>query len=314
MTTGTKNPVYPGYLADPFVWQHEGTYYAVGTSRAAQDTSGPSRFPLIRSTDLVNWESVGYALVALRPEFGDSYWAPEVAFDDSTFYMYYSVGHGDKGHHIRVAVSDRPEGPFEDTGEPVTDPYICPFSIDAHPFKDDDGTWYLFYARDFLDRADGFRVGTGIVVDRLIGMTKLAGEERTAMRAKSDWQRFMANRPTYGRIYDWHTLEGPAVRKHKGRYYCFYSGGCWQNDTYGVNYAVANCITGPYSDCGHDGPKVLRTIPGRLIGPGHNSIVEGPDGSDYIVYHAWDADMTARRMCIDRLVWTADGPRCDSSP
>ena len=25
---------------------------------------------------------------------------------------------------------------------------------------------------------------------------------------------------------------------------------------------------------------------------------------------AWDKDMKARRMCIDRLEWTSEGPRC----
>jgi len=31
----------------------------------------------------------------------------------------------------------------------------------------------------------------------------------------------------YGGVYDWHTVEGPALRVHQGRYYCFYSGGAW---------------------------------------------------------------------------------------
>jgi len=48
-----------------------------------------------------------------------------------------------------------------------------------------------------------------------------------------------------------------------------------------------------------------------VIGPGHNSVVVGPDNvTQYIVYHAWDKAHTARRMCVDKLVWTADGPRC----
>ena len=29
------------------------------------------------------------------------------------------------------------------------------------------------------------------------------------------------------------------------------------------------------------------------------------------VYHAWDAAHSARRMCIDPLIWTETGPRCD---
>jgi len=77
-----------------------------------------------------------------------------------------------------------------------------------------------------------------------------------------------------------------------------------------VDYAVADTVLGPYSDAGNDaGPRVLRTIPGKVIGPGHNSIVRGPDDKDYLAYHAWDAAMTARRLCIDPLAWTAHGPR-----
>jgi hypothetical protein len=30
-----------------------------------------------------------------------------------------------------------------------------------------------------------------------------------------------------------------------------------------------------------------------------------------MVYHAWDPDMHVRWMCVDKLVWTADGPRCE---
>ncbi len=307
-----SNPVYPDYFADPFVWRHEGVYYAVGTSRAAKDTSGPSHFPLLRSDDLLNWKLLGHALVQVSPEYGSDYWAPEVAYFEGVFYLYYSVGHGDKAHHLRVAASEHPEGPYEDLGIPLTDLSRTPFAIDAHPFQDDDGEWYLFYARDFPETEGVFRAGTGLAMDRLVNMTKLAGHERTVVRARSDWQRFMADRPMYGGIYDWHTLEGPAVRKHDGRYYCFYSGGCWQNDTYGVDYAIADDVIGPYSDTGNEeGPRILRSVPGKVIGPGHNSIVEGPDGeSEFLVYHAWDVGMTARRMCIDPLVWTPDGPRC----
>ena len=38
-------------------------------------------------------------------------------------------------------------------------------------------------------------------------------------------------------------------------------------------------------------------------------LVVGPDGvSEHLVFHAWDAAMRTRRMFIDRLVWTAEGP------
>jgi len=321
------NPVYKGYFADPFVWEYEGVYYAIGTgpaeakgqmeeiADAAQTNSTDELrvFPLLRSFDFLNWDFVGNALLRPEPALGDNFWAPEVAYCDRMFYLYYSVGHEDKDHQLRVATSNDPLGPYQDVGEPLLDPKSCPFAIDPHPFRDDDGQWYLFYARDFLDTEGGVRAGTALMVDRLEGMAKLAGEGRVVLRARCDWQRFLANRPMYGGIYDWHTLEGPCVRKYADRYYCFYSGGRWETENYGVDYGVADKVMGPYSDAGNEtGPRVLRSLPGYVLGPGHNSIVLGPDGqTDYIVYHAWDINMEARRMCLDKLIWTPDGPRCD---
>jgi GH43 family beta-xylosidase len=78
-----------------------------------------------------------------------------------------------------------------------------------------------------------------------------------------------------------------------------------------VDYGVADHVLGPYSDAGNEqGPRVLRTAPNQPLGPGHNSIVVGPDKqTEYVVYHAWDREMKAREMFIDKLMWTADGPR-----
>ena len=70
---------------------------------------------------------------------------------------------------------------------------------------------------------------------------------------------------------------------------------------------------GPYSDAGNEtGPRVLRSVPGYVMGPGHNSIVFAADGkTEYIVYHAWPKNMAARQMYLDKLIWTADGPVCN---
>lgn len=315
--TDYTNPVYSAYFADPFVWKDQGVYYAIGTGQTeatgqVNQTEQRRVFPLLRSIDLVTWEFVGNALVRPDPALGNDFWAPEVAYCEGIFYLYYSVGHEDKNHQLRVAKSFDPLGPYLDQGEALVDPKICPFAIDPSPFQDDDGQWYLFYAQDFLDTEQGVRSGTALVVDRLLTMTKLAGEPKVVLRSRHDWQRFLADRLMYGNIYDWHTLEGPCVRKHDNRYYCFYSGGRWESENYGVDYGVADHVLGPYSDFGNEaGPRVLRSIPDLVLGPGHNSIIIGPDGqNEYVVYHAWDAQMTARRMCIDRLLWTSKGPRC----
>ena len=325
VTRSYTNPVYPNYFADPFVWRHKGEYYAVGTGpletsgqvveaeRASTGLLTQFRiFPMLRSDDFVTWHAVGGALLPPDPALGDAFWAPEVAFHEGTFYLYYSVGREDKYHQLRVATSSHPMGPYQDTGKTLIDPSVCPFAIDPHPFQDEDDCWYLFYARDFLDTEGGARAGTALVVDRMVDMTTVAGEPQTVLRAHWDWQRFQADRPMYGETWDWHTLEGPCVRKHEGRYYCFYSGGRWETETYGVDYAVADSVMGPYVDSGSSsGARVLRTAPGHLLGPGHNSLVVGPDDeSEFFAYHAWDTGRDARRLCLDRLLWTPDGPRC----
>ena len=300
MTRTYRNPVYDGYFADPFVLRtSSGVYYAYGTGSMVDGRA----FEVLRSRNLISWESVGGALEPFEGAPGTDYWAPEVASANGQFYMYYSVGEGDTGHLVRVAVADEPVGPFRDAGVVLTPDER--FAIDPHPFCDADGQWYLFYARDLLDVE---RVGTSLAVDRMVDMTKLEGNPRTVLTATADWQLFLSGREMYGQTHDWYTLEGPTVRRRDGRYYCLYSGGAWEQPNYGVSYAVADHPLGPWIEPGSDGPTILATVEGRVLGPGHNSVVVGPDGDDYLVYHAWDPERTARRMCIDRLRWGRDGP------
>lgn len=320
ITLRYRNPVHPAYFADPYVWRHAGEYFAVGTgpeeaSGRVAGTGGATVFPLLRSHDLVNWGEAGHALVKPDAALGDTFWAPEVVQADGLWYLYYSVGFGDRQHQLRVARSAQPLGPFEDVAQ-LTDPQQVPFAIDPHPFRDADGRWYLFHARDFLDLVDGLgrpvRAGTALVVQRLESMTALAAEPPTTIaRARFDWQRFKADRLMYGQLHDWHTLEGPFVVLHDGRYHCLYSGGRWETAGYGVDCLVADQVMGPYRDEGAEtGPRVLQSVPGQVLGPGHCSVTVAPDGvTPMLVYHAWDAQRTARRMCIDPLLFTADGPR-----
>jgi len=278
-------------------------YYAYGTTLRDGGT-----VEALTSTDLVHWEPLGDVLVPVPGE-GPCYWAPEPACHDGRYFLYFSAG-GAEGerHRLRVACADRPEGPFRDSGAVLVPDQD--FSIDAHPFRDDDGTWWLFYCRDFLD---GARVGTGIVVDRLVDMCTVAGTPEVVLRPHADWTLFQASRFWRGAVRDWYTIEGPFLHRRDGRYWLFFSGGAWKEPGYGLGSAVADRVTGPYApERSADGPDVLRTVPRSVVGPGHASLATAPDGrTDYVVYHAWDAGHRTRQMRLDRLRWTSDGPLCD---
>jgi GH43 family beta-xylosidase len=108
-------------------------------------------------------------------------------------------------------------------------------------------------------------------------------------------------------VYDWYTVEGAAVLHRDGRWYCFYSGGRWENESYGITYVVADHPLGPYR-YPPDAKPLIATVPGYVLGPGHHSFTTAPNGEQVYVYHAWDTAMRARLMRIDRFGWVGDQP------
>ena len=141
-------PLWDGYCADPFVIRgHDGRFVMYGTSPTLP---GEHAFQMLVSTDLDGWEDAGGALVVDPAAPRDTqYWAPEVAFADGRYWMYYSRGIGDAGHQLRVATATDATGPFEDTGCVLT--ADLPFAIDPSPYRDRDGTWWLFFATDLVE-------------------------------------------------------------------------------------------------------------------------------------------------------------------
>lgn len=307
------NPVYRGGMPDPCVRLFDGRYYAYGTTGDARMPNGRI-FRVLTSTDLVHWAEAGGALEPPLENRGVHYWAPEVVFHDGVYFLYYSAGTlPDLHFELRVATSDMPEGPYKDIGTPLKDGENAPFCIDGHPYQDDDGSWYMFYAKDFPNTDDGYKAGTGIVVDRLLEMKRLEGKPKLVVRPRFEWTLFEAQRKMDlygGKVFDWHTIEGPWVAMHGGKYYCFYSGSNFGTENYGLDVVEADSVLGPYANQG-EYARVLRGVPKLVRGPGHHSLVTGPDGkTEMVVYHAWNRPMTKRQMCIDPLIWTSRGPRC----
>ncbi len=153
------------YVHDPSIIRAgDGFYYIYGSHMAAA-----------RSEDLMNWEMLstdagkGCTLVwdvqnqmreALAWAKATTFWAPDVCrLADGRYYLYYCCCEGSSPlSAMGLAVSDRPEGPFEDLGVflrsgmegPFQDgtPYDAtkhPNAVDPQVFYDQEGKLWMVY-------------------------------------------------------------------------------------------------------------------------------------------------------------------------
>jgi beta-xylosidase len=290
-TTATfRNPVYDRDFPDPFVLKVGDTYYAYATNGDGKQVQ------TLTSKDLVNWRPGPDALPKVGSwTFNGQTWAPEVlARDDGTYVLYYTAN-----LCVGRAVADDPLGPFVDDSKHAL---VCQArlggSIDASPFRDDDGTLYLVWKND----------GNHIGVQAQIWSQRLSADGLKLVGPRRSLER--NDRPWEGSV-----VEGPVLRKHGGRYYLFYSGNAFDSDSYAVGYDTCDSPLGPCRDA-PENPILKKRC--RAMGPGHNALID-VDGQTWIVYHAWLPNHAGdkRVLWIDKLDWRdgkprVDGPTCTS--
>lgn len=276
------NPVLDENAPDPFVLKVGKTYYAYATNGGGNDV------PTYQSWDLVHWKFAGNALAA-QPKWGRAglTWAPEVMqFAPNRFVLYYTTHDRLSDRQcIGAAVSSRPTGPFRDPGER---PIVCQAdlggSIDASPFQDRDGQRYLLWKND----GNCCNLNTSLYIQKLgADGLKVVGQEKLLF--------------TNGLLWEGAVIEAPTLHFEGGYYYLLYSGASYDNDTYAVGYAVSKNLMGPYRKA--TDPIVYTE--GRVVGPGHQSVVKDGAGKTWLVYHAWtegavgDANGGSRSLRID---------------
>jgi hypothetical protein len=66
-----------------------------------------------------------------------------------------------------------------------------------------------------------------------------------------------------------------------------YSGGWWDSAAYTIGYATCNTPLGPCTQATTDRP--LLASAGNQAGPGGACVITGPDGDQWLAYHAWSA-------------------------
>lgn len=273
--TNKANGNIPSGQPDPYMIEEGGKFYVYATH--------PKGVQLYVSDDFDNWTFAGFCY---SHEGEHQYWAPAVTKIDGKFYMYYSTqptGNDDAhSQAIKVAVADKPEGPFE-----YVRTMLDPFSIDAHVIEYK-GSYYLFYS---VNDYDAERAGTYIVVDRLVSPTEVEGNPVPVVKPSIDEEIFMRDRFKPGQ--HWHTIEGAFYFYENGTHFCMYSGSAWTNETYFVGYSTAKGEPDDLRDLEwtkYPDNNTYRPVLAKnefVEGTGHNSVIKH-DGKWWIIYHGRD--------------------------
>jgi beta-xylosidase len=272
------------------------TYYAYATNGSGKNVQ------LATSPDLVQWTLKGDAMPALGKwaRLGGSFvWAPEVIQVGEQFVLYYTARDKEADKQcVGVALAAQPEGKFNDTRDA---PLVCQVdeggTIDASPFRDADGTLFLYFKND----GNCCGMATYIYVQELApdGLS-LVGEPTRLVRNDRAWE---------GRV-----VEAPTMWLHDDRYYLFFSGNDYAGPPYAVGYAVCETARGPCEDAPEN--PILATsadMQPPVIGPGHQAIITDAHGATWLVYHVWEVTSDGRRgsrrlMWLDPLNWVAGSP------
>ena len=267
-------------FGDPFILLYKDKYYAYGTH-------GADGIEVYVSDDLHTWRGpvgVKNGLVLHKDDvWADRwFWAPEVYFVNGKFYMYYSAD-----EHICVATSDSPLGPFT---QKVKKPMIeTEKAIDNSLFIDDDGTPYQFFDRF----NDGLNIWIAELEENLLEIKP--GTMHKCIHVSQEWEE------VWPRVN-----EGPFVIKHNGKYFMTYSANSYESPFYGIGFATAYKITGPWKK--YENNPIWQK-PGNLVGVGHSAFFTDREGNLRIVFHAHNSkeNIHPRNMYISTVIFEEVG-------
>ncbi len=279
-------PVIDRDFPDPDLLRVDDTWYAYATNDAT------SNVQVATSTDLVEWQALPDAMPVLPDwvEPGDT-WAPEVAQVGDGFVLYFT-GHSRAAdlQCIGVATASDPAGPFTAIGDGML---VCPTdeggAIDATSFVESDGSrWLLFKNDGNCCRLDTWISAVPLTEDGLA----LAGEPTRLIHRDQDWEGDL--------------IEAPTIVERDGTYVLLYSANAYNSLDYGIGYATAPALLGPWTK--HEGPWISTdTFDFELVGPGGQDVVVDGD-HEYLALHGWDDFLTRRALYLVPLEWNGATP------
>lgn len=277
------------YMADPSVHVFNGRLYIYPShdreSGIPENDNGDhfdmNDYHVLSTDDVMHGEIVdhGVALkVADIPWAGRQLWDCDIACKDGKYYLYFPLKDRNDIFRMGVAISDKPEGPFI----PQPDPIRGSYSIDAAVFRDDDGSYYMYFGGIWGGQLQRYRDNKAIenpclpadnepalpsrVVKLSDNMLEFAEEPRPVIVLGEDGKPLFAGDPH-------RFFEASWMHKYKGKYYFSYSTG----DTHLLCYAIGDNPYGPFTYQG----VILTPVVGWTT---HHSIAEYK-GKWYLFHH-----------------------------
>ncbi|RZK21285.1 MAG: alpha-N-arabinofuranosidase [Hymenobacter sp.] len=310
------------YTADPSAHVFDGKIYIYPShdiEAGIPENDNGDHFAM-RDYHILSLDSVGGKVtdhgVALDtkdiPWAGRQLWAPDAAFKDGTYYLYFPLKDKQDIFRIGVATSKSPAGPFKAEATPIAGSY----SIDPAVFTDTDGKAYMYFGGLWGGQLQRWTTGK---YDAKVPDKKPDGDEPAigprVAQLGPDMKQFAGpvkqitildslGKPLLAKDNTHRFFEGGWLHKYQGKYYFSYSTG----DTHLLVYAVGTSPTGPFTYKG----VIMKPVQGWTT---HHSIVEFK-GKWYIFYH--DTELSnktwLRNVKVTELKRNADGSIATITP
>lgn len=269
------NPIVPGDHPDPTILKDGDDYYMTFSSF----NSYPG-IVIWHSRDLVNWVPIG---PALHENIG-TVWALDLCKHKDRYYVY-----------IPAAAAGKPWSTFVIWADDIRGPWSKPIDlkiegcIDPGHIVGEDGKRYLF--------VNGIRkvrlADSGLATDGSIE------QAYSPWRYPDDW------------ITENFAPEGPKLLRRGEWFYLVTAVGGTAGPVTGhmVIAARAKSIHGPWEHCPHNPLVRTETVNEPWWSKGHATLVEGPKGDWWMVYHAYENAYRTlgRQTLLEPIEWTEDG-------
>lgn len=275
-----QNPVFTHlYTADPsaHVWEGDDRLWLY-TSHDVPGTNSHytmSDYHVFSTTDLVHWTDYGRVLHFKDVDWAaNNAWAIDAVKYRGVYYLVYCMKEKGTGiFRTGMAISQRPQGPFEDIG------FVkgVDWGQDPALFVDDDGTPYLFWGCG----------GKGFGAELNDDLMSVKAETMVELTSQLN-----------------NVFEGLWCHKYQGKYYMTYPGlpnGEWPEVMY---YAIAEKPLGPYCFQG----DYIGEFEGQA-GTNHGSVIRYQDKWLAFYHSSWlsEGNSTCRSVMLDYLEYNSEG-------